>query len=173
MRSIWCNYLLQAKRTSLSVSTAVLTLSLHDQCRAEHSFISKDVCRAGNLPPAGNPYDKTGGRNPPRRRRCARTGETTGCPVPSPCPSRPARHIPCRSVLSVRPDFAEGIRGLSAEQLPFARLSRLLLFFFCKMNVFDWHFLILSDIIVSGSYSEYWREILHILLMNIFRGKRA
>lgn len=30
MRSIWCNYLLQEKRTSLSVSTAVLTLSLHD-----------------------------------------------------------------------------------------------------------------------------------------------
>ncbi len=49
MRSIWCNYLLQAKRTSLSVSTAVLTLSLHDQCRAEQSIISKDVCRAGNL----------------------------------------------------------------------------------------------------------------------------
>ena len=38
MRSIWCNYLLQAKRTSLSVSTAVLTLSLHDVRILNHTY---------------------------------------------------------------------------------------------------------------------------------------
>ena len=38
MRSIWCNYLLQEKRTSLSVSTAVLTLSLPDVRILNHTY---------------------------------------------------------------------------------------------------------------------------------------